>query len=64
MISRNLAGRSNIEVFLEPAAEYSREDQINHLCLWVTDPNGVRIVLFEYTAESAQLVGGDRAADW
>ena len=31
---------------------------------WVTDPNGVRIELFEYTAESAQFVGGDRAADW
>lgn len=31
---------------------------------WVTDPNGVRIELFEYTQSSAQFVGGDRAADW
>jgi glyoxylase I family protein len=92
----DVGGRSNVEVFLKPEAEYSREDQINHFCLevasiddavthirglgvevtdkkrgvddtwqaWVTDPNGVRIELFEYTAESAQLVGGDRAADW
>jgi glyoxylase I family protein len=92
----DVGGRSNVEVFLKPEAEYSREDQIHHFCLevasiddavthirglgvevtdkkrgvddtwqaWVTDPNGVRIELFEYTAESAQLVGGDRAADW
>ena len=89
-------GRSNIEVFLKPEASYSREDQINHLCLevesidaaiahlrgrgvavtdrkrgvddtwqaWLTDPNGVRIELFEYTDASAQFTGGDRAADW
>ena len=31
---------------------------------WITDPNGVRIELFEYTAKSAQFVGGDRVADW
>lgn len=31
---------------------------------WVSDPNGVRIELFEYTDRSAQFVGGDRAADW
>ena len=31
---------------------------------WITDPNGVRIELFEYTPKSAQLVGGDRVADW
>jgi glyoxylase I family protein len=31
---------------------------------WLTDPNGVRIELFEYTAQSAQFVGGDRVADW
>ena len=31
---------------------------------WVTDPNGVRIELFEYTERSAQFVGGDRVADW
>jgi glyoxylase I family protein len=31
---------------------------------WVTDPNGVRIELFEYTDRSAQFVGGDRVADW
>lgn len=27
---------------------------------WTTDPNGVRIELFEYTKKSAQFVGGDR----
>ncbi len=31
---------------------------------WITDPNGVRIELFEYTAGSAQFQGGDRAVDW
>jgi lactoylglutathione lyase/glyoxylase I family protein len=31
---------------------------------WITDPNGVRIELFEYTPESAQFAGGDRVADW
>lgn len=31
---------------------------------WITDPNGVRIELFEYTPKSAQFVGGDRVADW
>ena len=31
---------------------------------WITDPNGVRIELFEYTAKSAQFAGGDRVADW
>jgi glyoxylase I family protein len=31
---------------------------------WVTDPNGVKIELFQYTAKSAQFVGGDRVADW
>lgn len=31
---------------------------------WVTDPNGVKIELFEYTSRSAQFVGGDRVADW
>lgn len=31
---------------------------------WLRDPNGVPIELFEYTAKSAQLVGGDRVADW
>jgi len=31
---------------------------------WITDPNGVRIELFEYTPRSAQFAGGDRAADW
>ena len=31
---------------------------------WVTDPNGVKIELFEYTDKSAQFVGGDREADW
>lgn len=31
---------------------------------WLTDPNGTRIELFQYTDRSAQFVGGDRAADW
>lgn len=31
---------------------------------WLTDPNGVKIELFEYTSESAQFAGGDRIADW
>jgi lactoylglutathione lyase/glyoxylase I family protein len=31
---------------------------------WTTDPNGVKIELFEYTAKSAQFVGGDRVANW
>lgn len=31
---------------------------------WLTDPDGVKIELFEYTDESAQFVGGDRVADW
>lgn len=31
---------------------------------WVTDPNGVRIELFQYTGKSAQFLGGDRVADW
>ncbi|CDX37423.1 conserved hypothetical protein [Mesorhizobium sp. SOD10] len=31
---------------------------------WITDPNGVKIELFEYTAQSAQFAGGDRVADW
>jgi lactoylglutathione lyase/glyoxylase I family protein len=31
---------------------------------WVTDPNGVRIELFQYTDKSAQFVGGDRVANW
>lgn len=31
---------------------------------WITDPNGVRIELFEYTGQSAQFVGRDRVAHW
>lgn len=31
---------------------------------WLTDPNGVKIELFEYTDKSAQFAGGDRVADW
>ncbi|WP_246674935.1 hypothetical protein [Mesorhizobium sp. B4-1-3] len=31
---------------------------------WITDPNDVKIELFEYTAKSAQFAGGDRVADW
>ena len=30
---------------------------------WLVDPNGVKIELFEYTARSAQFVGGDREVD-
>jgi glyoxylase I family protein len=89
-------GRSHVEVFLKPEAEYGDRNAINHFCLevesiedavahigaqgvpvterklaiddtwqaWITDPNGVRIELFEYTPKSAQFTGGDRAADW
>ncbi|MCB1516056.1 MAG: VOC family protein [Hyphomicrobiaceae bacterium] len=31
---------------------------------WITDPNGVKIELFEYTDQSAQFVGRDRVAHW
>lgn len=31
---------------------------------WLHDPSGSRIELFEYTAKSAQFVGGDRTPDW
>ena len=31
---------------------------------WLHDPSGSRIELFEYTAKSAQFVGGDRVPDW
>ena len=31
---------------------------------WITDPNGVRIELFEYTPLSAQFTGRDRVAHW
>lgn len=31
---------------------------------WITDPNGVKIELFQYTGESAQFVGRDRVAHW
>ncbi len=31
---------------------------------WLADPTGSRIELFEYTAKSAQFVGGDRTPDW
>lgn len=31
---------------------------------WLKDPSGTPIELFEYTAKSAQFVGGDRVADW
>ena len=31
---------------------------------WLTDPNGVKVELFEYTDKSAQFAGGDRVADW
>ncbi len=31
---------------------------------WINGPSGERIELFEYTAKSAQFVGGDRVADW
>ncbi len=31
---------------------------------WIKGPSGERIELFEYTAKSAQFVGGDRVADW
>ena len=31
---------------------------------WITDPNGTKIELFEYTGRSAQFKGGDRVANW
>ena len=31
---------------------------------WIKDPSGTKIELFEYTARSAQFVGGDREANW
>ncbi len=31
---------------------------------WINGPSGERIELFEYTAKSAQFVGGNRVADW
>jgi len=31
---------------------------------WTADPNGVKIELFEYTAKSAQFLGGDREVNW
>ena len=31
---------------------------------WTTDPNGVKLELFEYTDKSAQFVGGNRVAHW
>ncbi len=31
---------------------------------WIKDPSGTKIELFEYTAKSAQFVGGDREANW
>jgi lactoylglutathione lyase/glyoxylase I family protein len=31
---------------------------------WITDPNGVRIELFEYTPQSHQFAGGDVEAHW
>lgn len=31
---------------------------------WTKGPSGERIELFEYTAKSAQFVGGDRTPDW
>ncbi len=92
----NAGGRSHVEVFLKPEAEYSATNQINHFCLevesidaavehirglgvevsdqkkavdetwqaWVTDPNGVRIELFEYTDRSSQFTGADCVANW
>ena len=43
--------------------------QKKHACddtwqAWTSDPNGVKIELFEYTDKSAQFTGGDRVADW
>jgi catechol 2,3-dioxygenase-like lactoylglutathione lyase family enzyme len=31
---------------------------------WLEDPNGVKIELHEYTAESSQLTGRDCVVDW
>ncbi len=31
---------------------------------WITDPDGVKIELHQYTPASAQYIGGDRVANW
>lgn len=31
---------------------------------WVKDPNGIAVEFQQYTAESAQIVGGDVEVDW
>jgi lactoylglutathione lyase/glyoxylase I family protein len=31
---------------------------------WLKDPSGSLVELFQYTAKSAQFVGGDREIDW
>jgi lactoylglutathione lyase/glyoxylase I family protein len=31
---------------------------------WLTDPNGVKIELFEYTPQSRQFIGGDCVVTW
>jgi glyoxylase I family protein len=31
---------------------------------WVTDPNGIKIELLQYTAESCQFTGNDCIVDW
>ena len=31
---------------------------------WLTDPNGVKIELFEYTAQSRQFISGDYVVTW
>lgn len=32
--------------------------------VWIKDPSGTKVELFEYTDISAQFVGGDREANW
>ena len=31
---------------------------------WISDPDGTKVELFEYTPDSAQFKGGDREVDW
>ncbi len=48
---------------IEPTRPKKKGCDETYQC-WLTDPNGVKIELFEYTDKSAQFTGGDRVADW
>ena len=87
---------THIEVFQKTESSFAESNQINHICLevtnmdeavaqvrangvsaldkklgvdgtwqsWLTDPNGVKIELFEYTDKSLQFIGGVCEATW